>query len=71
MTTPDLIREIEKLPPIERARIVDLVMRDIIRPNSDIDKIWAQEALNRWDAYKKGEIKPIPYEEVMSKYKNS
>jgi hypothetical protein len=69
MTTPiDLVHEIEKLPPIERARIVDIVMRDIIRPDSDIDKVWAQEALNCWDAYKKSEVKSIPYEEVMLKY---
>lgn len=70
MTTPvDLLHEIEKLPPVERVRIIDKVIRDIIRPNSDIDRVWAQEAANRWDAYKKGEIISIPYEEVMSKYK--
>lgn len=72
MATPiDLIHEIEKLPPVERTRLVDMVMRDIICPNSDIDKVWAQEASNRWDAYKKGEVQPIPYEKVMSKYKSS
>lgn len=70
MTTPiELIREIEKLPPIERVRIVDIVIRDVIHPDSDIDRVWGQEALSRWDAYKRGDIKSIPYEEVMSKYK--
>ncbi|NUO07255.1 MAG: addiction module protein [Candidatus Brocadia sp.] len=70
MTTPiELIHEIEKLPPRERVRIVDIVIRDVLRPDSDIDKVWAQEASSRWDAYKRGEIKSVPYEEVMSKYK--
>ncbi len=67
----DLVNEIEKLPPVERIRIVGIVIRDLIRPNSDIDKIWAQEASTRWNAYKKGEVKSIPYKEVMSKYKRS
>lgn len=72
MTTPvELVHQIEKLPPRERVRIVDIVMRDVIRPDADIDKVWAQEALRRWDAYKKGEVKPVSYEEVMSKYKRS
>lgn len=72
MTTPiELIHEIEKLPPIERARIVDIVIRNIIHPDSDIDRVWAQEASSRWDAYKRGDIKSISYEEVMSKYKRS
>lgn len=72
MATPlDLVHEIEKLPLIERVRIVDMVMRDLITPISEIDKVWAQEAKSRWDAYQNGEIKSIPYTEVMSKYKNS
>ena len=69
-TSVKLVHEIEKLSPTERVQIVNIVIRDIIRPDSSIDKIWAQEALSRWDAYKKGDIKTIPYEEVMSKYKN-
>lgn len=68
-TSKELVYEIEKLPPIERVRIVDIVIRDIIRSDSDIERVWAQEASSRWNAYKKGDIKPIPYEEVMSKYK--
>ena len=71
MTTPiDIVHEIKKLPPVEQVRILDIVIRGIIRPNSDIDRVWAQEASIRWEAYKKGEVKSIPYEEVMSKYKN-
>lgn len=70
MATPvELVYEIEKFTPTERVRIVDIVIRDIMRPDSDIDRIWAQESSSRWDAYKKGDIKPTPYEEVMSKYK--
>ena len=69
ITTVKLVREIEKLSLIERIQIVDIVIRDIIHPDSNIDKIWAKEASARWNAYKRGDIKSIPYEKVMSKYK--
>ena len=65
----DLILEIEKLPPIERIKIIDKVMRVTIQPDSDIDKAWAREATIRWNAYKKGKVNLIPYETVMSEYK--
>lgn len=68
-TTVKLVQEIEKLSLTERVQIVDTVIRDIIHPNSNIDKIWAKEAAARWSAYKRGDIKALPYEEVMSKYK--
>lgn len=69
MSTPiELVHEIEKLPPIERAQIVDIVIRDLFALDSEIDRAWTQEAVIRWDAYKKGEVQPIPYEEVMSRY---
>lgn len=69
MNTPmDIVLEIEKLSPVERVRLVDLVMRDAITPNSAIEKAWAEEAAKRWTAYKNGAIQPISYEDAMSKY---
>jgi len=64
----DLIHEIEKLPPAERARLIDLVIRDMAEPDPEIDKVWAEEAIKRWDKYKEGNAKAVPYENVMAKY---
>jgi putative addiction module component (TIGR02574 family) len=60
--------KLKSFPPIERAQIVDIVMRDLFALDTEIDRAWTQEAVIRWDAYKKGEVKPIHYEEVMSRY---
>jgi len=68
-TINEIVHEIEKLQPYERAQIVDTIMRDVIHLNKDIDKIWTEEASKRWAAYKKGNIKLVSYEEAMSKYK--
>ncbi len=60
MNTPmDIVLAIEKLSPVERVRIVDLVMRDAITPNRAIEKAWAEEAVKRWTAYKKDEITAV------------
>ena len=71
LTARELVHEIEKLPVTERVRVVDMVIRDMIHPDAAIEKVWAEEALHRWTAYKRGEVEPIPYETVMGKYRNS
>lgn len=64
----ELVREIEKLPPAERAELVDRVIRDVLQPDADIEAAWAEESSRRWNAYKNGELERIPYETVMAKY---
>jgi len=49
--------------------MVGIVMRDLFALDSEIDRAWTQEVVTRWDAYKKGAVQPIPYKEVMSRYK--
>ncbi len=61
------VHEIETLSPIERAQRVDTVMRNLFALGPDIRRAWAIEASSRWDAYKNGAVKPIPYEEVRAK----
>jgi hypothetical protein len=43
----------------------------MVSSDPEIDKVWAKEASIRWNNYKKGKVKSIPYDEVMSKYKGS
>lgn len=67
--TSELIQEIEKLPPGERLKIIDTVINNIVCPDPELEKIWIDEAEKRWAAYKNGESTPIPYKEVIDKYK--
>ncbi len=62
---------IGKLTMSERIRIVHNIIGDMIRTDKTIDKVWAQEASNRWSAYKNGTEKPVSYEDVMAKYKKA
>lgn len=65
----ELVREIEKLPPAERAELVDQVIRDVLQPDAEIEAAWAEESSRRWRAYKNGALESIPYETVMAKYR--
>lgn len=68
-STLELVREIEKLPPAERAELVDQVLRDVLHPDAELESAWAEESARRWHAYKNGELDRVPYETVMAKYR--
>lgn len=70
-STLELVREIEKLPPDERAELVDQVLRNVLHPDVEIETAWAEESARRWSAYEAGELESIPYETVMAKYRKS
>jgi putative addiction module component (TIGR02574 family) len=59
------------LPDLEKLQLIDFIWEQLDRPDPEIDKIWADEARARWQAYKDGTLKTVSYEEVMSKYKRS
>lgn len=69
-TALELVQEIEKLPPSERVRMIDRVIRDTIKPDAELEKIWIKEASARWHAFKQGEIETVPYETVMARYRD-
>lgn len=64
-----LAAEIHVLPDIEKLRLVDAILADLGKPDSKIDRIWAEEARNRWAAYKAGRAPTVSYETVMAKHR--
>jgi putative addiction module component (TIGR02574 family) len=65
-----LKENIESLSDIEKLELVDSILMTLDRPDPKIDRIWAEEARKRWKAYKSGKMETVPYDQVMSKYKN-
>jgi putative addiction module component (TIGR02574 family) len=69
-TTADkLVSEIKSLPDPEKLRLLKAILEQLDRPDSEIDRVWADEARKRWAAYKAGEISTVSYEDVMAKYR--
>jgi putative addiction module component (TIGR02574 family) len=64
-----LASEIRQLPDTEKLRLVDAILNDLDKPDPEIDRIWAEEARKRWEAYKAGRIPTVSYDEVMAKHR--
>jgi putative addiction module component (TIGR02574 family) len=68
-TTERLSKEINSLSDVEKLRLVDLILTDLDKPDPELDRIWAEEARKRWNAYKLGRIPSVSYHDVMEKYR--
>ncbi len=64
----ELSEKIKCLSPDEKLALVDLILTELDKPDPEIDRIWAEEARKRWEAYKSGKMESVPYEDVMKKY---
>ena len=70
MTAPkNILKEALNLKPSEKAELVDKLLSSLDKPDKEIDRLWAQEAEDRIDAYERGEIKAVTLKEVPEKYK--
>jgi putative addiction module component (TIGR02574 family) len=65
----ELSEKIKCLSPDEKLALVDLILTELDKPDPEIDRIWAEEARKRWEAYKSGKVESVPYEDVMKKYR--
>jgi len=61
--------KIKSLPDIEKIELVDSILLQLDKPDPEIDKIWADEARQRWQAHKRGKIATVPYDQVMDKHR--
>jgi|APCOG7522876152_1049122.scaffolds.fasta_scaffold135426_1 hypothetical protein len=70
MATPeDILKEAISLRPLDQAKLVDQLIAVLDAPDPELDKLWADEAESRLDAFKRGKLKSIALEDVLSKYK--
>jgi len=58
------------LPDTEKIELVDSILMQLDSPDPEIDRIWADEALSRWQAYKSGKVETVSYGKVMEKHRN-
>lgn len=65
----ELKAKIRSLSDTEKLEVVDSILMQLDRPDPEIDRIWAEEARNRWQAYKAGKLETVSYEKVMSKHR--
>ena len=64
-----LLEDALKLRPVERAHLIEGLMASLEKPDPDIESIWEQEALRRYEAYKQKRVKAKDLEKVLGTYK--
>jgi len=58
------------LPPKSRAKLAEKLLESLDGPRQrEIDRLWAEEAEDRIDAYERGDLKAIPGKEVFRRLK--
>jgi putative addiction module component (TIGR02574 family) len=65
--TEDLFDEAISLPVEKRTLLVDKLLQSLNPTQSEIDKLWAEEAEKRVKEIAEGSVKALPGERVFSK----
>lgn len=67
MGVNEVISQAMDLKPQERYLIIEQLVQSLNEPDKEIEKLWIEESQRRLDAYEKGELKTVSYEEVFGK----
>ena len=62
--TEQVLSEALSLPPSERAQLAERLFSSLDISQEELDRLWAQEADSRIDAYNRGDIKAVSANDV-------
>ncbi|MFH1931782.1 MAG: addiction module protein [Pseudomonadota bacterium] len=63
-----LAKKATGLQPVERIRLVEAILYSLDKPDPDIEQSWIAESEARYEAYKRGELDAIDWEEIKKRY---
>ena len=63
-----LAKKATGLQPIERIRLVEAILYSLDKPDQDIEQSWIAESEARYEAYKRGELDAIDWEDIKKRY---
>ena len=69
MTIKELFNQTKSMKPLEKAKLVDLILADLDKPDAEVEGTWLKEVQRRKINLKTGRTKPLSYQAVMGKYK--
>jgi hypothetical protein len=65
----DVVEDIKALPDTDKLAVLDSILQELDRPDPEIDRVWADEARARWQAYREGRADHVSYAVVMDKHR--
>lgn len=63
-----LAKKAMELSPTERIRLVEAILYSLDKPDPEIEKSWAAESEARYEAYKRGDLKAVDWNEIRKRY---
>ena len=70
ITCETIVNEALTLPPAERVAVIDRLLSSLDEADQNLDALWAKEAEARLDAFERGEIRSIPLDDILAKYRD-
>jgi len=67
MSINEIIDEALALKPHERYILIEKLNDSLNMPNPEVEKAWIEESIRRSQAYERGELEIVSYEEVFGK----
>ncbi|MBL7179336.1 MAG: addiction module protein [Desulfobacterales bacterium] len=64
-----LAKKAIELKPVERIRLVEAILYSLDKPAEHIEQSWIAESEARYEAYKRGELEAIDWDEIKTRYK--
>ncbi len=56
------------LEPTERIRLVEAILFSLNKPDANIEQSWIAESESRYEAYKRGEMEAVDWNEIKKRY---
>jgi putative addiction module component (TIGR02574 family) len=66
MSKNDILKEALFLTANEKFIIVDELLKSLDKPDKEINEIWENEAVQRLDAYRNGELETVSMEDIFN-----
>ena len=63
-----LAKKAMELKPVERIRLVEAILYSLDKTDPDIEQSWIAEAEARYEAYKRGDLEAIDWNEIKKGY---
>lgn len=67
MQVSEIVQEALRLPASQRFEILELITRSLDKPDPEIDRLWAEEAMRRLATLRAGHSKTYSMDEVFGK----
>ncbi len=63
-----LTNKAKKLKPVERVQLVEAILKTLDKPDPEIEKNWIAESEARYEAYKRGELSAMDWDDIKKEY---